>query len=209
MSEHQRTSLSTPDALDKFVEGLLSEAETEALAQELSSDPDLTFDLDSFGETIALLQSSEIMEPPDIFVWQVQQRIRRRTRGRWFGSSGVRTFVMEAAVCSVLFMATIAMYVISMPVLAPPTTDGAASVKLHAADVHLLEAQGQIATVGMPILGDSLEIELVVPKNKLDVLQTKLNSHPRLQMGTAAPIEFNGSVMVRIQAYGGVQSTPF
>ena len=77
MSEHQRTSLSTPDALDKFVEGLLSEAETEALAQGLSSDPDLTFDLKSFGETVALLQSSEMIEPPDIFVWQVQQRYYR------------------------------------------------------------------------------------------------------------------------------------
>ena len=91
MSESQHSQLSTPEALDKFIEGLLSESETTALTDALQHDPDLDFDLESYGETISLLRTTDLVPPPDMFVWQVQQRIRRRTRGRWFAPPASRT----------------------------------------------------------------------------------------------------------------------
>ncbi len=198
-----------PELLERLVDGTLSESEQHALDQELAQDPNLALDLEYFGETVSLLRSAKLVEPPESFLWHVQQRVRRRTRSRWFSPPPMRTFVMEAAICSVMLLATAAMYLVALPIPSPPMTPGSTSTRLHASDRHLLDSVGTIASVGMSIRGDALEVELVIQERDVNRLPNLLDDNPRLTMTDAPVVIFQDAAIVRIAANSSVMNTDF
>jgi len=198
-----------PELLERLVDGTLSETERDALDQELAQDPNLALDLEYFGETVSILRSAKPVQPPESFLWHVQQRVRRRTRSRWFSPPPMRTFVMEAAICSVMLLATAAMYIVALPVPSPPMTPGSTSTRLHASDRHVLESIGEIASVGMSVRGDALEVELVIQQRNVNQLSTMLDDNPRLTMTDAPIVEFQDAAIVRIAANSSVMNMDF
>ena len=205
MAEYGRLN---PDLFDRYLDGELSDSELAELNTEVELDPNLSFELAHFGEAVELLRQVPAVEAPSSLLWQVQQRVRRRTRNRWFTPPGTRTFVTEAAVCSVMFLATAAMYLVALPSPSSTLTKGATTAKLYAADQHLLESLGTLAQVGMSIQGDALEIELVLSKDRVQDVKRLLASHPRLEVTSTPIVVFDDSAILRIAASSGVVNTP-
>ena len=82
-----------------YVDDELDAAARHVLEDALSEDEDLRRDFDDYRESVSILRRLPTERAPDRFLLMVQNRIRRRTRGRHFGYlKRPRTLVVEAAV---------------------------------------------------------------------------------------------------------------
>lgn len=203
------TDIVESDLLERYLDGALTAAEEDALERELALDPDVSFDLACFGETVAILRAAEQVQPPASFARHVQLRIRRRNRSRAHASLGLQAFLTEAAVCMIMLFAITAMYFVALEAPAPPVTQGSTTARLHAPDEHILESLGTITSVGMSIQGDALEVELVLPQDRVNDIKNQLEAHPRLHIANIPVVLFQGSAVIRIVASAGVVNTEF
>lgn len=94
-----------------WVDALMDQREREAFERELADDPALAAELESFEQTVRVLRRMPQPSAPDDFLQAVQSRIRRRSRGRWFGFEQARgRFPYEAAFNIVLIGILCALY---------------------------------------------------------------------------------------------------
>ncbi|TVQ97523.1 MAG: hypothetical protein EA398_14505 [Deltaproteobacteria bacterium] len=84
--------------LNAYLEGELDDGERAALEAQLEARPELREELDGLRETVALFASLPEPEPPEDFDRAVQRRIRRRSRGRYFGAEQRRERLSQVAI---------------------------------------------------------------------------------------------------------------
>ncbi len=97
-----------------YLDGELDDGARQALEAELAADAALAAAFARYRETVAALQQLAPVEVPARFGKQVERRIRRRSRGRYFASRVGGGFPFEA-VMSVLAMAGVLAYAFSFP----------------------------------------------------------------------------------------------
>jgi predicted anti-sigma-YlaC factor YlaD len=78
--EHQ----SAKELLSQYLDHELDDEQTRALSTHLESCPSCREELDALKKTLSSLAGLSTLKPPEEFVSKVQQRIRRRSRGRFF-----------------------------------------------------------------------------------------------------------------------------
>lgn len=78
--DHEEAQIQFSD----FLEGELSTEETAQLREHLKGCPECQAELDDLRQTLSSLSGMRRVPPPPDFLGKVQQRIRRRSRGRFF-----------------------------------------------------------------------------------------------------------------------------
>jgi hypothetical protein len=176
----------------------------------LTDDADLRQDFDDYCESVSMLRGLPAERPPDRFILLVQQRIRRRSRGRHFSFfRRPRTFIVEAAVCAVLIFVMAALYLFGhkTPALPDAGSNEVRRVTLAPADKRVLKEFGRIDTIGTSITGDDLIVKLNVPLAREPALLETLNMHPRMSLETTSRFLRGGRVWLSVRARPGPQTT--
>ncbi len=188
-----------------YVDDELDAAARHVLEEALSEDEALRRDFDDYKESIELLRGLPTERAPDRFLLMVQNRIRRRTRGRHFGYlKRPRTLVVEAAVCAVLIFIMAALYLFGAPQPTAPEHDGVvARVTLSPADARMLAEYGRIETVGTSIVGDDLVVTMNLPTSKEAALRDALRRHTRMDVVPTSRYESRGRVWLSVRARPG------
>lgn len=115
MVEPTHTSPDDERFLD-LLEGDLTDAEADALRAALRQDPELEEAWDGYRGIVGTLRELPDEEAPPEFLKLVQQRIRRKTRGRFYGPlPGAGGFPYQAAVSVVLLAIMMAIYLFGHP----------------------------------------------------------------------------------------------
>lgn len=99
-----------------LLDGGLPDEEADALREALQRDPGLGQAWDGYKGLVGTLRSLRPEEAPPEFLHLVQQRIRRKTRGRFYGPvPGAGGFPYQAAVSVVLLAIMMAIYLLGHP----------------------------------------------------------------------------------------------
>lgn len=118
------------ERLCAWLDGELSEEEVQALEARLANEPALARELEALKATLGAVEALEVPEPPPAFSDKVRRRIRRRSRGRYFGGQRRATFSLEATAWALLIVLGIAAVgtlsapvVLETPMAPPPESD--------------------------------------------------------------------------------------
>jgi anti-sigma factor RsiW len=95
-----------------YLEGTLPEAEREALAAHLEGCADCRAELESLRQMLRSLSGLRPLPPPENFTRKVEQRIARRSRGRFFGHERVLMRLPFEWISFVIIILMLAVYMI-------------------------------------------------------------------------------------------------
>jgi len=157
----------------------LSREEREAFERELASDPELAREMKALERVVGAVRALPPAEAPADFLRTVQHRIRRRSRGRYFGRRELPRyrFPYEAVINGILLGILMAVYIIAMPTpddtpvpVAPALTARAAGPQ---AVRDVLERFGTVS-VAAPAASGAVAFELTVPLTAVEALRAEL-----------------------------------
>jgi anti-sigma factor RsiW len=196
------------DQLDSYLDETMSVDDRAAFEKTLESDEERRREIESLRSALRLVRELPNEAPPSRFLWAVQHRIRRRTRGRYFAYWKEPSMVLEAAVCAVLIFLTAALYLVGAapkPVAAPGDTSAAVSsrVTLAPADRRFVENWGTIDLVVTSIVGSDLDIQLEVAALRFDDFRRAVASHPRMTLQEPTIFRRGAAVSVTVRALAG------
>lgn len=103
------------ERLTDFLDERMGAAERALFEAELEGDPALEAEVRGLEGVVSALRRLPLAPAPDDFLTAVKSRIRRRTRGRVFGTRVRYRFPYEAVINGILLGLMMAMYVIAMP----------------------------------------------------------------------------------------------
>lgn len=190
-----------------WVEGTLSGPERERFERELEADPELAREIKDFERVVGALRALPPAEAPPDFLRAVQHRIRRRSRGRYFGRRELTRvrFPYEAVINGILLGLLMAVYIIAMPPadgtpvpLAPALV---ARAEAPAAVRTVLEGFGTVAVA--PTGSDAAVVfTLAVAADRIEALRAELARFPEVRLseaGAADPSRRQLSVTVPVR----------
>ena len=202
---HDEPAAELPDerAL-RFVEQRMRRAERDAFVRELDAEPAKLRELEDLGRVVEMLHATPPVEAPPHFLRDVQGRIRRRTRGRYFGMQVHSRVPWEAIINALLLFALLVVYFVGMPVddrrvLVPIP---AATFQARASDantaVAILHPFGDVQRLDD---GDVTRFTVRVPDARVEALGLELALYPFLSIDNRRPAG-NGftEVIVRLHA---------
>lgn len=112
-----------------YLEGELAPEQAAELEEHLSGCADCAAELEALRGTLNTLATLRRVPPPPEFVSQVQQRIRKRSRGRFFTPEKLLTRIPFEWISFVLIILMLALYMMSMiPQVKGPAGAGDAGV---------------------------------------------------------------------------------
>ena len=97
-----------------YLEGTLAEAERGQLAAHLEGCADCRAELEALRTTLRSLSGLRSLPPPENFVRKVEQRIARRSRGRFFGQERVLMRIPFEWISFVIIILMLAVYMIML-----------------------------------------------------------------------------------------------
>jgi len=116
------------ELFDDYLDGELSEPQQKKLEQHLEGCDSCRDELEELRQTLDFMGSLRKVEPPTEFVGKVQQRINKRSRGRFFGGQEkilVRIpFEWISFVIIVIMLVMYLMTVAQQPKIKPSPTPG-------------------------------------------------------------------------------------
>ena len=116
------------ELLNDYLDGELSGAQEKKLEQHLEGCESCQGELEDLRQTLDIMGSLRKVEPPTEFVGKVQQRINKRSRGRFFGGQEkllVRIpFEWVSFVIIVIMLVMYLMTVAQQPSIKPSPTPG-------------------------------------------------------------------------------------
>ncbi len=188
----------------EWVDALMDEREREAFGRELANDPELAAELQRFEQTVEILRRMPRPQAPDDFLEAVQSRIRRRSRGRWYGfQQASARFPFEAAFNIVLIGILFALYLSSNTwneparLVAPRFADPA--VKRLDRALPANAAVSPPAVVDTTPAGSVLEVD--VHTRTLDAVTRAIGDDPTLELlGQTARAP--GQTLIRVRYKG-------
>ena len=188
------------------VDEVLSAEDRAALESTVVANETLKRELEDYQTVLRLVRSLPPERPPSRFTWAVQQRIRRRTRGRWFGVPRAPSLVFEAAVCATLLFLMAALYLFGAAGPTPPARDSEGlqeRVILAPSDRRVLAEYGTIEMVGTSVIGDELTVSLAVPNTRVEALESAVSARRSLTMVPTSRYRSEGVTWMQVRAQPG------
>lgn len=195
------------DLFADYVDDELPAEARAALEEALADDPSLRDELVEYRDVVKALGDLPRERAPDRFLLLVQQRIRRRSRGRYFDFQRPRTLVFEGAVCAVLIFVMAALYLFAAPPTElPEKVEVVERVSLAPADARFLREFATVETVGTDVTGSDLVVRLAVPAGREAALLAALAAHPRMEIVPTSAHRQKGVVRMVVRARPGPRS---
>ena len=184
------------DRLSKWVDASMDERELAEFEEEIAVNPELREEAESFRTAVEVLRRLPSAEAPDDFLTAVQSRIRRRTRGRYFGYEYKVRFPYEAAISVVLIGIMVSLYM-SAPTkdYEPKSIDRSQLTTDDIPESHakVLDRYGTVE-----IIDEGARYQIEIDAGELAGLKAALADSPQLQLdGDPTPID-GGRLGVRI-----------
>ncbi|MCC6748071.1 MAG: zf-HC2 domain-containing protein [Deltaproteobacteria bacterium] len=108
--DHQRAN----ELFSEYLEGELPPEEKQAVEEHLAGCDTCRAELEAFRTTLRGLSGLHTLPPPTDFAHQVEQRIHRRSRGRFFGDDRTLSRIPFEWLSFALIVFVLAMYVLLM-----------------------------------------------------------------------------------------------
>ena len=169
-----------------YVDGELSASELSALEEELRRDERLREALDAYRDVVERVREMPDEQAPAELLNLVQQRIRRKTRGRFYGAAAAMGFPYQAAVSVVLLCIMAAIYLIGNPAegeLRPAGARASAALPAGVADVVAMEG----GTVNGATERCDGQPEISLPPTALAKVAGKLSGRVELSKAPGEP----------------------
>ena len=114
--------------LSDYLDGELSPQQERELEAHLEGCPKCTDELEELRQTLDTLGSLKSVSPPTEFVGKIQQRINKRSRGRFFGQESLLVRIPFEWISFVIIMLLLVMYIMTVAqhtpeVKAPPPSE--------------------------------------------------------------------------------------
>lgn len=90
------------ELFSRYHDGDLSDGERRALEALLEEDPEARAEWETFRRTVEEISGLNRLQPPPSFAADVERKIRKRSRGRFFGEQ--RSFSLQFAVVSFILI---------------------------------------------------------------------------------------------------------
>ncbi len=97
-----------------FLEGELSAQEVAQLKEHLGDCPDCQAELDDLRQTLSSLSGMKRVPPPPDFLGKVQQRIRKRSRGRFFTPERLITRIPFEWISFIIILIMVVVYMYAL-----------------------------------------------------------------------------------------------
>jgi len=122
------------DQFSEYLEGELGPEAQALVTEHLRSCEECRKELEAFRETLRSLSGLRPLPPPDNFAGKVQQRIHRRSRGRFFGAERLVNRIPFEWVSFVIIILMLFLYMLMMEQAkkldpAPGTSQGSSQRK--------------------------------------------------------------------------------
>jgi anti-sigma factor RsiW len=191
-----------------WIDDAMSVADRESFEREMAADPTLAREVKELEVVVRGLRRMPVEEAPADFLRAVQSRIRRRSRGRYYGARELTRyrFPYEAVINAILLGLLMAVYIISMP-----TPDGtpvpvapalAERLAAPSAAVEALAPFGRVSVEPATAAGD-VTLRVVVPGAQVDAVKAAVIGLPRIVDVTVLPAASDQvSVRVTVRASG-------
>jgi predicted anti-sigma-YlaC factor YlaD len=102
------------DLFSEYLEGELAPEEQAKVAEHLQGCEECRKELETFRHTLRSLSGLRPLPPPDNFARKVQQRIHRRSRGRFFGGERIIQRVPFEWISFVIIIIMLVLYMLMM-----------------------------------------------------------------------------------------------
>lgn len=200
----------TTEAIDEratdWLDDRMSGDERKAFEAELAADPDLAAEVEGLDTVVRTLRRLPGADAPPDFLRAVQSRLRRRSRGRYFGLQVRYRFPYEAVINGILLASLVVLYMMAMPAADITPTPmspellrrGSAMPAIGAAVLH---HYGRVEVVSATDDGDEVVYDVVLPADRVAELEDELGLYPdleRLEVATASAAA--GTKRVRVRA---------
>lgn len=200
------------ELFDAYVDNEMHESQRADFESALARDEWLGQEFHDYLESIRLVRRMPMHQPPDRFLLLVQQRIRRRSRGRYFNYYKTPSLVVEAAVCAVLIFLMAAMYLVGAHVPRDSemtASDNVERVRVAPADKRWLSSLGQVELVSTSITGTELEVVLVIDAAREDDVRSQLAASSRHTWIPGSTFRRGDRIWVRVRVPPGPRSNTF
>lgn len=185
-----------------WIDDALSAADRDAFEREMEADPALAREVKELEGVVRGLRRMPVEAAPSDFLRAVQSRIRRRSRGRYYGARELTRyrFPYEAVINAILLGLLMAVYIISMPtpddVPVPVAPALAERLAAPSAAVEALAPFGRVNVEPATAAGD-VTLRVVVPATRVDAVKSAVIGLPRIVDVTVLPAA-NDQVSVRV-----------
>ena len=194
---------SPDERLSDWVDARMEERERTSFAKEVSENPALAAEVERFEQTIEVLRRMPRPNAPDDFLSAVQSRIRRRSRGRWFGFEDAKTrFPYEAAFNIVLIGILFALYLSASQWTEPERLVRPVFSSGPVADLQrLMPAE---AKASKPTLessqGPHVVLTVTVLEGHAQTVLAKIAENPQFEvLGHATPASDSKRLLIRLR----------
>ncbi|TNF30092.1 MAG: hypothetical protein EP329_14255 [Deltaproteobacteria bacterium] len=190
-----------------WLDDTLTAPDREAFERELEADPALAREVKELETVVRALRRMPAEDAPPDFLRAVQGKIRRRSRGRFYGERALTRyrFPYEAVINAILLGLLMAVYIISMPTpdetpvpVAPAVAEG------MAASSQAIEALAPFGTVALEPSAAPGEVALrvVVPSASVDAVKHALSAVSAVTRVDVTPTG-DGQATVRVVVRAG------
>jgi len=199
----------TPDPLagdarvQRFIEKRMGRAEREAYLAEIVAEPEKARELQDLERIVEVLHAAPVLEAPPHFLRDVQGRIRRRTRGRYFGVTVSHRLPWEAIINGVLLFVLFVVYFFGMPiadkrVLVPiPKATFEARTDNHGTAAAVLYGLGKVDQV---VTNGHTYYRLVVAPDRVELAEREIALYPFLSIEGRAEVDTGMLLNIRYVA---------
>ena len=197
---------------DEWVDDRLDRHERQAFERVLAEDDELRGELDAYAAPVHMLRHLPPVSAPPGLLRGVQRRIRRQSRGRWYGHASVSTrlrFPWEATFNIVLIALLFATYLGAVPPRDPqPAPVDVAMFRLgggsYDTGASVLATYGELKVVAGSLTEDGVAYRVTVQRERLTGLRSELALYPGLSLqGVPLPDVDPGLLQVRVYAERG------
>lgn len=185
-----------------WIDETMSAEEREAFVEELAADAALAGEVKELEVVVRALRRMPAEQAPSDFLRAVQSRIRRRSRGRYYGGRDLARyrFPYEAVINAILLGLLMAVYMISMPTPddAPVPVAPTLAERLAAptAVVEALAPFGRVS-VEQPTVAGDVTLRVVVPATRVEAVKSAVIGLTGIIDVTVLPAA-NDQVSVRV-----------
>lgn len=184
----------------RFIERKMGRTERAAYLAEITGEPEKVRELRDLERIVEALHAAPVLEAPPHFLRDVQGRIRRRSRGRYFGITVSNRLPWEAIINAILLFVLFFVYFFGMPVadtrvLVPiPKATFEARVDNHGTAAAVLYGLGQVDQVTD---GGHTYYRLVVPADRVDFAEREIALYPFLSIEGRAEVDAGTLLNIR------------